>query len=126
MNALILAGCLGLMLRVPTLTDPIDVIEVNHVLNADNEETLVQLIFWNLGPNGYLEIVAWRLHTNSSHDPKLDFRTGRFVVRMVDKSDVRVITSKAFIETWTTFDPELVDRIGNPQEGRLGLSRVVP
>lgn len=47
MNALLLAGCLGLIIRVPTLPDPVDLIEVNHVMDANGQETLVQLIFWD-------------------------------------------------------------------------------
>ena len=126
MNAIIIAGCLGLILRVPTLPDPVDCIEINHVVGADGEESLCQLIFWSLGPNGHLEIVAWRIHQNSSHDPRLDYRIGRYVVRMLDRGVTRVITGKAFIETWTSFDPELADRHDHPQAGRLGLSRAVP
>lgn len=126
MNALILPVCLGIILRVPVLFDPVDVIEVNHVLDANYEETLVQLIFWNLSPTGYMEIVAWRLHNGSGHDPRLNYRTGRYTVRMVDKGVVRVITGKAFVETWTQYDPELSDRHAHPQAGRLGLTRAVP
>jgi hypothetical protein len=127
MNAIIMAGCLGLILRVPTLPDPVDVIEINHVLDANGEETLCQLIFWSLGPNGFMEIVAWRLHQNHNHDPRKDFRTGRYIVRMVDKGDVRVITGKAIVETWTQYDPELSDRQRwAPPMNRLGLSKAFP
>ena len=125
LDSIILAGCLGLIVRVPTLPDPVDIIEVNHVIDANGNDTLVQLIFWDTR-HGELDLLAWRLYTKPEHYPRRDPRTGLYVLTMRDKEGIRVIRAKGFTETWTESDPELAMRQKWPQDQRTGLSGVSP
>lgn len=131
MDAIILAGCLGLIVRVPVLTDTVDLVEVNHVYNQTFsedgeviEKSFDQLIFWNWDRHAWrYDVVAWRIIKGEKLMPRRDQKRGGYVVVMEDKGDLRTIRAKARTETWTLYDREMLARQHREPAARVGLQK---
>jgi hypothetical protein len=91
------------------LRDHVSRIEINHVVNAEGEVTLDQVIFWDFSPSQSCYVVrAWRTHKHFAQSP---WRAGPSLYRTCwhdsrDGNAMREVTAGSFIETWTDHDPE--------------------
>jgi hypothetical protein len=67
---------------------------------------------------------AWRLVKNPSQLPQRDWASGGYSATWQDGEQIRHIRSKSIRETWTQYDPELVEREFLPKEKRKELRTV--
>lgn len=99
------------------LTDHVDIIELNHVVDANGCESFRQWIFWEWSHHRKrYDVVAWRIAKTPYvlRGNRLSFRDGEAT---------RVIQAVSYRETWTRGDPEVIDRDWLPAEFRRGLGR---
>ena len=104
--------------------DKVDLIEVNHYHDETGRHVFDQLIFydWNEAQHRF-NVRAWRLIKDPKHLPRQDHRSNTWRVIWHDAGTLRVVESRSQRETWTQYDPELVNREYLPQERRKELSR---
>jgi hypothetical protein len=106
--------------------DEVDLVEVNHYHDARGEHVFDQLIFYDWSnQKRRFQVRAWRLIKTESQLPRRDYRQGNWLVRWHDDGVLREVTAASRRETWTQYDPELIERENLPQDQRLDLSPVV-
>ena len=107
------------------LRDSVDLVELNHYHDEAGRHVFDQLIFYDWsGRMSRFQVRAWRLIKSPSQIPRRDYRRRRWQVLWHDTGVLREVTAGAYRETWTQYDPELVEREYLPQEQRAELTRV--
>jgi hypothetical protein len=102
--------------------DRVDLVEVNHVYDAQGKPVLVQAVFYDFRPQqGDYQVRSWRLLKTDDQRPHRDFRRGDWVMMFHDGGLMREVRAGAFRETWTQYDVERWERERLPQEHRVGL-----
>lgn len=94
--------------------DRVDLIERNHFHDGDGREVFRQEIGWDWDGHQH-RVVFWRLSsgmTFQERPPQLTWSDGRLV---------RQVRAVYWRETWTQFDPELLQREELPKNLRRGL-----
>ena len=109
--------------------DHVSVIEVNHFYDDSGGLVFDQAIFyrWNRKTQHY-DVVDWRLLKpgKGPRHPFKDHRTNIYKMSWFDSGILRAVTSESFRESWTQYDPELVERKFVPKDRRVGLSPLFP
>jgi hypothetical protein len=106
--------------------DRIDLIEVNHFHDDQGRLVFDQVIFYEWSQEkGRHQVQAWRLLKNASQKPRRDFQTGEYVATWLDGETLREVRAPTIRESWTQYDPELVEREHLPKEKRKDLTKVV-
>ncbi len=97
----------------------VDLIEVNHFHDDQGRLVFEQVIFyeWSAEKSRH-QVQAWRLLKNPSQRPKRDFATGEYVATWFDGDIFREVRAPAARESWTQYDPELIEREHLPKEKR--------
>jgi len=105
--------------------ESVDLIELNHFYDEHGRLVFDQVIFydWSLSESRY-NVRAWRLVKNPSQLPQRDWASGGYSAMWQDGEQIRHIRSKSIRETWTQYDPELVEREFLPKEKRKELRTV--
>jgi hypothetical protein len=104
--------------------DRIDLIEVNHFHDDQGRLVFDQVIFYEWSPEkGRHQVQAWRLLKNASQRPHRDYRTGEYVATWLDGETFREVRAATMRETWTQYDPELVEREHLAKEKRKDLAK---
>lgn len=67
------------------------------------------------------EVVAWRLLKHSNQLPQSDWKRGGFVATWQDGDVLRSVRSPLYRESWTQYDPELLEREYLSKHDRRGL-----
>lgn len=102
--------------------DCCDVIEHNRFYDEQGRLVFAQLIFMDWVPQcGRYQVRAWKLLKGDKPTPERDWRQGGYTATWVDDESVRRIRSDSIRDSWTQFDPELLERDVLPKERRLGL-----
>jgi hypothetical protein len=116
---------LGIAPQDDVVRESVDLIELNHFYDEHGRLVFDQVIFydWAAGEARY-NVRAWRLVKNPAQLPQRDWRTGGYSAMWQDGEQVRYIHSKSIRETWTQYDPELVEREYLPKERRRELRTV--
>ena len=118
----------------PVIEDRCDLVEINHVYNTEGKHVFDQCIWYNLKGKwledldkkywGYgYDVVAWKMIKNKQILPVKNHRTGLYVQRFYDGRYLRKIVSSTYKETWTQYDPELLERRLTPVELRIQLRK---
>ena len=103
--------------------ESVDLIEVNHFYDEQGRLVFDQVIFYDWAPRDSRYMVrAWRLVKSPSQLPKQDFREGGYTAVWHDGDILRHVRAESKRETWTQYDPELVEREFLPKERRKELS----
>jgi hypothetical protein len=106
------------------VVDEVDLIEVNHFYDEQGRHVFDQTIFYDWCPvQCRYNVRAWRLLKNPSQRPHRDWQGGGYVAFWHDGSLLRRVRGRAFRESWTQYDPELVERDFLPKEQRQDLHR---
>lgn len=96
---------------------PVDVIEVNHPIDiATGKETFSQFLFRDYD-GGDFPITDWRL----CGDKRLTKHGDHWRLTWVDGGRIKSVRADSVIETYTDFDPELLERERVPREKRKML-----
>ena len=116
---------IGLAPKEDVARESVDLIELNHFYDEHGRLVFDQVIFydWSLAESRY-NVRAWRLVKNPSQLPQRDWSGGGYSAMWQDGEQIRHIRSKSIRETWTQYDPELVEREYLPKEKRKELRTV--
>lgn len=110
-----------------TTVDEVDLIEVNHFHDEQGRLVFDQIIFYDWCPDkSRYQVRAWRMLKEQTQIPRRDVRGGGFVAVWHDSQNgdlLRKVRSQSLRETWTQYDPELVEREFLPKERRKELIR---
>ena len=107
------------------LRDDVDLVEVNHYHDERGRRVFDQLIFYDWSEQRKrFQVRAWRLIKSDRQLPRRDHAADVYRVLWHDEGVLREVTAKSMRETWTQYDPELVEREYLPQDQRLDLTSV--
>jgi hypothetical protein len=116
--------------REDVARESVDLIELNHFYDEHGRLVFDQVIFydWSSADARY-NVRAWRLVKNPAQLPQRDWSrpaasTGSYSAMWQDGEQLRHVQSQSFRETWTQYDPELVEREYLPKERRKELRTV--
>lgn len=97
-----------------TAVDSVDLVEINHFFDERGKLVFDQVIFYEWSPAaGRYQVRDWRLLKNPAQIPVRNWRQGNYEAVWHDfKSHdmLRKVQAKMVRETWTQYDPELVER----------------
>ena len=108
----------------PVLEDHVDLIELNHHYDKHGLLVMDQVIFYHWCPvQSRYRVRDWRPLKSSTQVPSKDFRTGKYSTTWKDGRNYRRITAEQYRETWTAYDPELIDSMKAPKQYRKTLTK---
>jgi hypothetical protein len=103
----------------------VDLVEVNHFYDEQGRLVFDQTIFYDWSSNhGRYMVRAWRLVKNPAQLPQRDWQEGGYSAMWHDGEVLRRVHADSMRETWTQYDPELVEREYLPKEQRRELRSV--
>lgn len=106
-----------------TINDHVDLIEVNHYFDSRGKHIFDQVIFYEWSKSSArFHVTAWRMLKTVEQIPRKDWRSGLYVTMWRDGKEFRRVEANGFRETWTQYDPELVEREFLSREHRRGLT----
>lgn len=116
---------LGISPAEDVAREKVDLMEVNHFYDEQGRLVFDQVIFydWSAADSRYM-VRAWRLVKSPNQLPMRDWREGGFTAIWQDGEVLRRVQAESMRETWTQFDPELVEREYLPKERRKELRPV--
>lgn len=101
----------------PVIETKVDVIERNNFYDDCGRLVFVQFIFWTFNNDASrYDIIAWRLD-------KGQFSFSKGSVFFHDGERLRRVRFQSFRETWTQYDPELIERAILSTEDRKELGQ---
>jgi hypothetical protein len=105
-------------------TDQVDLIEYNHLYDEQGRHVLDQVIFyeWSRGESRF-QIRDWRLIKSNTQLPRHDAERGIYIATWHEGQTLRQVRATSLRETWTQYDPELIERSYLPKEQRRELTR---
>ncbi|MEX2173830.1 MAG: hypothetical protein WD872_05670 [Pirellulaceae bacterium] len=116
---------LGLNPAEDVAREQVDLIEVNHFYDEQGRLVFDQVIFYDWAPEQSRHMVrAWRLVKNPAQLPERDWREGGYQAVWQDGEVLRQVHARSMRETWTQYDPELVEREYLPKERRKELRAI--
>ena len=108
--------------------DQVDLVEINHFYDDQGRLVFDQVIYYDWSPVHHrYQVRDWRLLKTPTQVPLRDWRDGGYVSEWEDfkqRNGLRRVRSKSVRETWTQYDPELVEREFLAQEKREELTRI--
>lgn len=105
------------------IEDQVDLIEVNHFYDSQARLIFDQLIFYEWSPrDARFHVTAWRLIKSPSQIPQKRWEDGTYRTTWRDGDVLRSVIATNIRETWTQYDPELIERDYLPREHRRGLT----
>ena len=114
---------LGVSPDAPTVQDQVDLIEVNHYYDSQGRLIFDQVIFYQWSQvDARFHVTAWRLLKSSWQVPRKRWSDGNYTTTWRDGDVVRSVVGRNMRETWTQYDPELIERDFLPREYRRGLT----
>jgi len=114
---------LGASPQATVVQDQFDLIEVNHYYDSQGRLVFDQVIFyeWSHSDDRF-QVAAWRLMKSSGQFPQKCWHDESYVSQWRDGETLRRVKAHAVRETWTQYDPELLERDYLPREYRRGLT----
>ena len=104
--------------------DEVDLIELNHFYDDRGRLVFDQVIFYDWCPGeGRFQVRDWRLLKSPAQIPRRNWGRGDFLTIWHDGDLLREVRSKGIHETWTQYDPELMERENLPKEKRQRLRK---
>jgi hypothetical protein len=108
----------------------VDLVEINHFHDEQARLVFDQIIFYEWSPTERrYHIRDWRLLKTAAQVPLRNWRDGDFVAVWHDFKQgnvLRTVRVPVVRETWTQYDPELVEREYLSEEKRRPLERKLP
>jgi hypothetical protein len=102
--------------------EQVDLIEVNHYYDENGAHLLDQILFYEWdGREARYQVRAWRLLKSPQQYPRPVADGQTFETTWREAGAMRVVRSSKFRETWTQYDPELLERRNLPREERREL-----
>ena len=102
--------------------EEVDLIEVNHYYDENGAHLLDQILFYEWdGRESRYQVRAWRLLKSPHQYPRPEIDGEGYETTWREGATTRVVRSSKFRETWTQYDPELLERRNLPREERREL-----
>lgn len=102
--------------------EQVDLIEVNHYYDENGAHLLDQILFYEWdGREARYQVRAWRLLKTPQQYPRPVAAGQGYETTWREGASTRVVRSPKFRETWTQYDPELLERRNLPREERREL-----
>ena len=118
----VLVAICGLSPQEDVASEQVDLIEVNHFYDDQGRHVFDQVIFYDWEDSHSRHMVrAWRLVKNPAQLPQRNWKDGTYVSIWYDNDVLRKVQAKSMRESWTQYDPELVEREYLPKEKRKDL-----
>ena len=116
---------LGISPTEDVAREQVDLMEVNHFYDEQGRLVFDQVIFydWSADHSRYM-VRAWRLVKNPAQLPQRDWKAGGYLSVWHDGEVLRRVHGESMRETWTQYDPELVEREYLPKERRKELRTI--
>jgi len=109
-------------------TDRVDLVEINHFYDDQGRLVFDQIVYYEWShEHGRFHVRDWRLLKSSTQIPLRNWREGGYVSEWNDfkqRDGLRRVEAKLIRETWTQYDPELIEREFLPQEKRRELRKI--
>lgn len=119
---------LGLSPASEVPEEKVDLIEINHFHDDQGRPVFDQIIFYDWSASvGRYQVRDWRLLKSPNQIPLYNARDQEFVAVWNDfkaHDTLRATKAKVVRETWTQYDPELVEREFLPENKRRKLRDV--
>lgn len=107
--------------------DSVDVIEVNHFYDEQGRLVFDQCIYYDWTPAACRhQVRGWRLIKSPNQLPRRDWAGGGYTAVWHEGDLLRVVRAGSVAETWTQYDPELLERENLPKERRRDLTTPLP
>jgi len=104
----------------------VDVIEINHFYDDNGRLVFDQIIFYDwCNENCRYDVRAWRLIKSPSQMPTKNQKTGKYEAVWQDGDILRKVRCASVRETWTQYDPELLERDILPKDQRRELTKLL-
>ncbi len=124
-----LAVCLASVTFSPAedvACDRVDLAEVNHFYDEHGKRVFDQVIFYDWSPAmSRYQVRAWRLLKSPGQYPTKNWERGDWSAVWHDGEVLREVRATSFRETWTQYDPELIERDYLPKEKRRDLVKPI-
>jgi hypothetical protein len=124
--ARMLLWCMPACMVVPVddvVRDALDLVELNHVFDAQGQPVFDQIIFYEWCDAACrFQVRDWRLVKSAAMRPQRDWQRGCWWVLWQEDQALRSVHARSFRETWTQYDPEMVEREVLPAEARRKLT----
>lgn len=117
MLALLILAVLAIVPADPFARDSVDRLELNNFYDDQGRLVFTQLVGWDESNRCRF----WRMCKCQPLRPERDHVRGGWALRWWDGDVPRDVHARSFDETWTQYDPELVDREYFPAEQRRKL-----
>ncbi len=105
--------------------EQVDLMEVNHFYDEQGRLVFDQVIFYDWAPEHSRYMVrAWRLVKKPAQLPERDWVGGGYQAVWQDGEVLRRVRAESMRESWTQYDPELIEREYLPKEHRRELRSV--
>ena len=112
----------GISPREDIAVETVDLIEVNHFYDEQGRLVFDQCLFYDWSSaDGRHMLRAWRLVKNPSQLPQRDWEHGGHTAIWQDGAVLRKVRAGSLRESFTQYDPELVERGFLPKELRRDL-----
>lgn len=106
------------------VADRVDLMEVNHFYDEKGKLVFNQIIFFEWADeHGRYMVRDWKLLKTNAQLPIKDWKTKEYVSVWYDGDLLRVVRCPMVRESWTQYDPELVEREFLPKEHRALLTK---
>jgi len=111
-----------------TAVETVDLVEVNHFYDDQGRLVFDQIIYydWDAEQSRY-NVRDWRLIKTPTQIPLRNWSRGGYVSEWHDfkqRDGLRRVRAKSARESWTQYDPELIERDFLPQEKRRELRKI--
>lgn len=111
--------------RADMLYEKVDLIEINHCYDEKGQLVFDQLLFYDWCPaRARYDVRDWRLLRSATQVPKRDPHTGLHVVIWRDGQTLRKVHAETVRESWTQYDPEIVEQQHLAKEHRRAFVKV--
>lgn len=125
MHALLIIAALAINPPQDVAREGFDLLERNRFYDEQGRLVFEQILFYDWSPHAdRFNVQAWRLVKTPNQIPERDHEAGDFVAVWQDGEILRAVRSEMYRESWTQYDPELVEREYLPKERRRDLLKL--
>ncbi len=115
----------GLQPDSDLLVDEVDLIEINHCYDENGQLVFDQLLFYDWSPEkGHYDVRDWRLLKSPIQVPRRNHEAGGFVTVWRDGNTMRKVHAKTIRESWTQYDPEIIEQEFLPKDQRRSFPKL--
>ncbi len=106
------------------LSDSVDLIEINHCYDENGQLVFDQLLFYDwCAEKGHYDVRDWRLLKSPIQVPRRNYDSGTYVAVWRDGAIMRKVHAKTIRESWTQYDPEIMEQEFLAKDKRRALPK---